>query len=168
MDLTAKMNLKNAVERVLHVPGNYNGGQLEMTLVIDCQQPKEYVKQTASDIAAALRSHSEVFRNVRLNLLFWKSDGQMENQVTPLSFLQMERCFDNYEEREEEKSLDALAGNLKLFHARSKLILVLMGEKAVVGDREALRRNMQPFLGKKSLFLRKGCPGMKWVRGAEL
>ena len=81
MNLLAKKNLSDAVTRVLHVPGNYNGGQLEMTLVIDCSLPREYVKQTAFDIAAALRSHSEVFRNVRLNLLYWKSNEQMENQV---------------------------------------------------------------------------------------
>ena len=168
MDLPAKMNLKNAVERVLHVPGNYGGGQLDMTLVADCQQPEEYIKQTAFEIAGALRSHSEVFRNVRLNLLLWKSDGRMENRVVPLSFLQMDNCFENYEELDEEKTFEALAGNLKLFHARSKLILVLAGEKAAVKDREALRRNMYPFLGKKSLFLRKGSPEGKWVRGAEL
>ena len=35
MNLIAKMNLNNAAERVLHVPGNYTGGILEMTLVID-------------------------------------------------------------------------------------------------------------------------------------
>ncbi len=92
----------------------------------------------------------------------------MENRVVPLSFLQMDNCFENYEELDEEKTFEALAGNLKLFHARSKLILVLAGEKAAVKDREALRRNMYPFLGKKSLFLRKGSPEGKWVRGAEL
>lgn len=168
MDLVEKMNLNNAVERVLHVPGNYSGGQLEMTLVVDCQQPEGYVRQMASDIAKTLRSHSEVFRNVRLNLLLWKSDSRMENKVVPLSFLQMESCFEDYEEQEEEKALDALAGNLKLFHARSKLILALIGEKAVVRDREALCRSMYPFLGKKSLFLRKGSQEMEWIRGAEL
>ncbi|MCM1134733.1 MAG: hypothetical protein NC400_04075 [Clostridium sp.] len=168
MDLPAKMNLNNAVERVLHVPGNYGGGILEMTLVIDCQLPKEYVKQMSFDISSALRAHSEVFRNVRLNLLYWKSDEDMENQVVPLPFLQMGSSFEGYEERTEEKSLDALSANLKLFHARSKLILVLTGENLLVRDKEALRRNMYPFLGKKSLFLRKGEPDMKWKRGQEL
>ncbi len=168
MNLLAKKNLSDAVTRVLHVPGNYNGGQLEMTVVIDCNLPREYVKQTAFDIAAALRSHSEVFRNVRLNLLYWKSNEQMENQVVPLSFLQMGSSFEKYEELTEKKTLDALAGNLKLFHARSKLILALTGENVTVGDREELRRNMNPFLGKKSLFLCRSNPEMKWVRGAEL
>ena len=43
MELLLKMNLKNAVERVLHVKGNYSGGILEMTLVVDCGLPQEYV-----------------------------------------------------------------------------------------------------------------------------
>lgn len=38
MPLTAVQNLQlhNQIERVLHVPGNYRGGILEMTVVIDC------------------------------------------------------------------------------------------------------------------------------------
>lgn len=80
------MSLKNGVERVLHVPGNYTGGILEMTLVVDCNLPEKYVKEFVSDIAATLRMHSEVFRNVRLNLLMWKSDEEMTNRVIPISF----------------------------------------------------------------------------------
>ena len=44
MELLFKMNLNNAVERVLHVPGNYSGGILEMTLVTDCALPLDYVR----------------------------------------------------------------------------------------------------------------------------
>lgn len=178
MYVIAKMNLNNAVERVLHVPGNYTGGILEMTLAIDCALPVEYVRQTAAEIAATLRAHSEVFRNVRLNLLYYKSEEEIENRVVPISFLQMSRCFEDYVRREEEKSLDRLAENLKLFHARSKLILVLAGEELKIRDKEVLQRNLQPFLGKKSLFLKvryRECaaPGtedseMKWLRGSEL
>lgn len=154
MNVIAKMNLNNAVERVLHVPGNYTGGILEMTFVVDCGLPAEYVKKTSAEIAATLRAHSEVFRNVRLNLLYYKSEEELENRVVPISFLQMGRCFDGYERREEDKSLDCLAGKLKLFHARSKLILVLAGEELKIRDKEVLQQNFQPFLGKKSLFLK--------------
>ena len=172
MNLIAKMNLNNAAERVLHVPGNYTGGILEMTLVIDCALSGEYVRQTAAEMAATLRAHSEVFRYVRLNLLYYQCEEEIENQVVPFSFLQMGRCFERYVRREEEKSLDRLAENLKLFHARSKLILVLAGEALKIRDKEVLHRNMQPFLGKKSLFLKveegKEEPEMKWIRGAEL
>lgn len=168
MELLMKMNLKNAVERVLHVKGNYTGGILEMTLVIDCALPKNYVMEMTSDIAAVLRSHSEVFRNVRLNFLLWRGDDDMENQVVPISFLQMGRCFENYQREEKPKTLDKLAANLKLFHARSKLILVLVQESLQEGDRQALFQNMHPFLGKKSLFLFRNDPEMMWRRGESL
>ncbi len=87
MELLQKKNLVNAVERVLHVKGNYSGGILEMTLVVDCGLPREYVRRMAADIASVLRSHSEVFRNVRLNLLYWISEEKLENKVVPFSFL---------------------------------------------------------------------------------
>lgn len=168
MELLLKMNLKNAVERVLHVPGNYTGGIMEMTLVIDRTLPLDYVRSMAADIAAVLRSHSEVFRNVRLNLLYWKSDKDFENQVIPISFLQMSKCFEEYSEISEEKCLDALSAKLKLLHARSKLILVLANETLLIRDRQEVNRNMRPFLGKKSLFLYRNDPEMKWRRGEEL
>ncbi len=168
MELLLKMGLNNAVERVLHVPGNYSGGILEMTLVIDCALSPDYVRSMAADVAATLRSHSEVFRNVRLNLLYWKSDSDMENRVIPISFLQTSRCFEDYVVSEEEKSLDALSAGLKLFHARSKLILVLADEKLPVRDKTEVDKNMKPFLGKKSLFLCRGDSEMKWRRGTEI
>lgn len=168
MELLFKMNLNNAVERVLHVPGNYSGGILEMTLVVDCALPLDYVRNVAADVAASLRSHSEVFRNVRLNLLYWKSDSDMENRVIPISFLQTSGCFEDYTVAEEEKSLDALTARLKLFHARSKVILVLADEKLLVRDREEVKKNMKPFLGKKSLFFCRNDLELKWRRGIEL
>lgn len=168
MELMQKKNLVNAVERVLHVKGNYSGGILEMTLVVDCGLPEEYVRGMAADIASVLRSHSEVFRNVRLNLLYWKSEEEMENKVEPLSFLQMSKCFEDYHEQKKGKSLEMLSAKLKLYHARSKLILVLAGKKPVIKDREVLRQNMYPFLGKKSLFLFQEDNTFNWIRGGEL
>ena len=35
------LKMKQGVERILHVPGNYKGGILEMALVIDCNLDKE-------------------------------------------------------------------------------------------------------------------------------
>lgn len=168
MELLLRMNLNQAVERVLHVKGNYTGGILEMTLVVDCGLPGEYVSTMAADIAAALRAHSEVFRNVRLNLLYWRSDERLENQVVPISFLQMSTCFENYLPYAEKKSLDVLSDYLKRFHARSKLILVLAGEKPLIRNGEIIRQNMHPFLGKKSLFFFQNDSELKWRRGEEL
>lgn len=168
MGPVTKMSLKNGVERVLHVPGNYTGGILEMTLVVDCSLPEEYVKDLAADIAATLRMHSEVFRNVRMNLLFWQSDEKMENKVIPISFLQTSGCFAKYREERQEKKLETLAAKLKLFHARSKLILVMAEQTVHVEDRQVLLQNMKPFLERKSLFLLKNDPKGKWQRGTEL
>ena len=168
MNLIAKMNLNNAAERVLHVPGNYTGGILEMTLVIDCALDKEYVKTMAADIAGTLRAHSEIFRNVRLNLLYWESDEKFENRVIPISFLQMSNCFEEYSEMKEDKCLDELAAKLKLLHARSKLIIVLGEEELKIRDRAEVKRNMNPFLGKKSLFLCQNDIDRRWRRGDEL
>ncbi|MCI8925429.1 MAG: hypothetical protein HFI45_15785 [Lachnospiraceae bacterium] len=167
MELLVKMNLKNAVERVLHVPGNYTGGVLEMTLVVDCGLPDQYVRDFAGEIAGILRMHSEVFRNVRMNLLLWKSDREMENKVIPLSFLQTSGCFEDYRQRRENKKLEQLAAQLKSFHARSKLILVLIDQEFFIEDEQALIQNMKPFLGKKSLFFLKDDPEGKWRRGME-
>lgn len=168
MGPVTKMSLKNGVERVLHVPGNYTGGILEMTLTVDCSLPEEYVKDLSADIAATLRMHSEVFRNVRMNLLFWQSDEKIENKVIPISFLQTSGCFAGYREEKQEKKLEALAAKLKLFHARSKLILVMADRNIYVEDGQALSQNMKPFLEKKSLFFLKDDPKGKWQRGTEL
>ena len=168
MEMLLKMNLKNAVERVLHVPGNYTGGILEMKLVIDCALDKDYVKTMASDVAGTLRAHSDIFRNVRLNLLFWVSDVKFENHVIPISFLQMGSCFEEYLPSGQDKSLDVLTAKLKLLHARSKLIIVLAGNELQIRDREEVKRNMYPFLGKKSLFLCRNDAERKWRRGDEL
>lgn len=182
MNTVEKMNLKNAVERVLHVPGNYTGGILEMTLALDCALPEETLRRAAAEIASTLRSHSQVFRNVRLNLLYFVRDDRLENQVVPLSFLQMGRSMEgDVHQSGEEKSLDALTDHLKRFHARSKLILALVGEELIIKDEKTVFQNMQPFLGKKSLFLKirnqkaepeavrqEREPAMRWVRGAEL
>lgn len=168
MDVVKKMNMNNAVERVLHVKGNYTGGILEMTLVIDAGLPKEYASSMAADIAAALRAHSEVFRNVRLNLLLFKGDQELENKVIPFSFLQMSSSFEDYRQISGERSLDALTAALKLFHARSKLIIVLAEKSFLIRNREAAANNMKPFLGKKSLFLFRDDAEGKWRRGEEL
>ena len=168
MELLQKKNFINAVERVLHVKGNYSGGILEMTLVIDCALPKEYVIETAADIGAVLRAHSQVFRNVRLNLLYWQSEEELENHVIPISFLQMNSCFQDYKICPEKKSLDVLSDRLKLLHARSKLILVLSNEEPLIHNREIVKQNMHPFLGKKSLFLCRSNLSAWWRRGEEL
>ena len=67
--------------------------------------------------------------------------------------LQLGRGLADYESLSGKKSLDALTNTLKRFHARSKLVICLLGADAVVLDEERIKENLQPFLGRKSIFL---------------
>ena len=69
-----QIHLKNQVQRVLHVPGNYNGGPLEMAVVFDCALEKDEAIAYGKQIAAVLKSMGETFRNVRMNLVTWSAD----------------------------------------------------------------------------------------------
>lgn len=153
--LTQVMKLKcmNLVEQVLHVPGNYSGGILEMAIVFDGSLEKETVRGLTGDLIKALKSHSQVFRNVRLNTIIWKGSETLIKEVTPMPVLQMGRFFDSWETIKDEKSFDELARQLKLFYARSKLILVLTAGDFVISDEAATDRSMKPFLEKKIIFI---------------
>ena len=109
------LKMKQSVERILHVPGNYKGGILEMAIIVDCAMDKVSAKENIQAIIKALKSHSETFRNVRLNVIWWKSDTQIVTEVLPMTVLQMGTPFEGYEQVEEEKNIDELFKNLKLF-----------------------------------------------------
>ena len=121
------MKLHHQIDRVLHVPGNYRGGILEMTMVIDCTFSKEDITTLCKDVIASCKSQSEVFRNVRLNVVKWESE-KISNEVTGLAYLQMGKYFENYCQEVPDvadKPSEDLLAYLKKFHARSKLIIVL-------------------------------------------
>ena len=147
------LKMKQSVERILHVPGNYKGGILEMAIIVDCAMDKVSAKENIQAIIKALKSHSETFRNVRLNVIWWKSDEQIVTEVIPMTVLQMGTPFDSYEQVEEEKNIDELFKNLKLFQARSKLILLLSEGKFGIGNVEGCMESLKPFLGRKMLLL---------------
>lgn len=153
MTLIERKQFKNAVERVLHVQGNYMGGILEMAVVIDRNLSKENAAERAAELAGLLKSQSEIFRNVRLNTILWQGDEVFTGQVTPLALLQMGRFFDNYESICTCKSWDGLLALLKKFYARSKLILVLSDAEFSVTDKETAKESLQPFLHKKLILL---------------
>ena len=90
------MKFKNTVERVLHVPGNYNGGILEMAVVLDYNVEKETIKNLVPQLFRCLKMHSEVFRNVRLNMVQWESDEVIKNQVTPMSMTGLASYYESY------------------------------------------------------------------------
>lgn len=147
------LKMKQGVERILHVPGNYRGGILEMALIIDCSLEKENVLESVKSVLKALKSHSETFRNVRLNVIWWKSDEEIVTEVIPMPVMQMGTPFESYEQRNVPKSVDVLFGRLKLFQARSKVILMLSDGEFFVKDEKNCMEKLKPFLGKKMLFL---------------
>ena len=135
------------------MPGNYKGGILEMALIIDCNLEKETSKNSAQAIVKALKSHSETFRNVRLNVIWWKSDEEIATEVIPMPVMQMGTPFENYERMAAQKRIDVLFGNLKLFQARSKLILLVSDGDFCVESENACMESLKPFLGRKMLLL---------------
>lgn len=147
------LKLKQGAERILHVPGNYKGGILEMAFIIDCNLGEKQAKESVQAIVKALKSHSETFRNVRLNVIWWKSDNEIITEVLPMPVMQMGTPFDTYEEKKEEKHIDALLKNLKLFQARSKLILLISDGKFEIESEAGCMDSLKPFLGRKMLLV---------------
>lgn len=147
------LKMKQGVERILNVPGNYRGGILEMAVVVDCSLEKECALESIKAVLKALKSHSDTFRNVRLNVIWWKSDSEIETEVIPMTVMQMGTPFDSYEQKTESKHLDGLLSHLKMFQARSKLILLLGIGDFAIGQEEVCLENLKPFLGRKMLFL---------------
>lgn len=140
---------KNCVERILHVKGNYDGGILEMAVVLDHNLPKKTVLEAVPQLLRSLKMHSEVFRNVRLNVVDWSSDDGITNKVSPMAMLLMESYYSDYEMCKSTKKMRVLVDYLKLFQARAKLIILMTDGNMENGDEEELKQAMQPFLGKK-------------------
>lgn len=164
------LQLKNAVSHILRAPGNYTGGVLEMAVVADYSLPVAVVREECGQIADMLKKQNEVFRNVRLNLIRWIADEQIQKEVIPMSFLTTGRAFAKETDveaadketagialfRQEGKRLDELFRQLKLFYARAKVILLLTDGSYRIEDRAAVREYLQPFLARKLLILQNG------------
>ena len=158
------LQIKNAAMRVLHVPGNYSGGILEMAVVADYHLPVSELKESCSEIGGALKRTDEVFRNVRLNLIKWVSDDIIIKEVSALPKLRMGSCFEDYEDlvvkteksARSEKSLDELLRQLKLFYARSKIIIVITDGSYERVDEKKIQEYLHPFLGRKIIVLESG------------
>lgn len=148
-----RMQIKNAVERILHTPGNYRGGILEMAMVFDCNLPEEYVRKLGKDVAAMLKSHSEIFRNVRLNTIFWEGDKRLMKETASLPHLLMGSCFDNYKHIKSQKKWELLAEQLKKFYARSKLIILFTDGDYCVKDTCLFDNSLRPFLYRKMMMI---------------
>lgn len=140
---------KQTVEKILHVPGNFTEPPLEMTVVIDGRLTKEQVERCVPELLGSLKRHSEVFRNVRLNVVEWKSDAQIVTEVRPLSMVMLHSFYEGYVQVDTQKHFEKLAAYLKLYHARAKLIILITDGSYEVEREEELTLAMRPFLEKK-------------------
>lgn len=151
-----RMYLKNGIERILHVPGNYKGGILEMALVCDYRMPEEKLRERTKDVIGLLKQQGEVFGNVRFNLVKWAAGGGLRKETPPMAYAAIGQVFEDYRELngsagEGYCSLDELTRQLKLYFARSKLVILLTDGEYDIVDEKKVRENMQPFLHKKLL-----------------
>ncbi len=137
------------VERILHSPCYSPSKILEMALVIDESICKEYIEKTIPTLLKRLKMHSEVFANVRLNIVNWKADEDIKNNVVPMSMAMIPSYYDRYEQNDGIKTYEKLMEYLKLFQARSKLIIVITDGKYQVDNEDNLKKIMQPFLHRK-------------------
>ena len=161
MNAVEKMQFKNHIERILHVPGNYNGGILEIALVCDYHMPQDELKDRTGELIGCMKMQSEVFRNVRLNVIKWITDNRIIKEVTPMAYVQMGKAFEDYntvkaEDLETPKTLQELARKLKLFYARSKIVIVLTDGSYERGDETLLKQHLHPFLYRKILLVENG------------
>lgn len=171
MSLTPVRNLQlhNQIERVLHVQGNYRGGILEMAIVVDREFDKETARELCGDIVTSCKKQSEVFRNVRLNMVLW-GRGEIRTETVAAAYVQMGTFFDTYEpeapvgtesgqtagERGNGGSVIEIMEYLKKFQARSKLVLLLTPAREKlyqVSDRDRLRQALSPFLKQKLILI---------------
>lgn len=151
------LQLHNQIERVLHVPGNYQGGILEMALVVDRMYDRETVRALCADIIESCKKQSEVFRNIRLNMVMWSGE-EIRTEATAAAYVQMGTFFETYEQEDisSNKNTVELMEYLKKFHARSKLIIILVRDQekfCAVSEPEKLRQAMSPFLKQKLVLV---------------
>ncbi len=153
MELTeiGALQIAKRVDAILHIPGNYRGGNLEMTIVIDNSLLLEDFQDAVAAVVKALKRGNELFRNVRLNLVFWGQE--MKSEVTPMAMLMTGGAFQEYRACPQKKNYEELFAYLKKFHARSKVVLVFADEKNEVSDAQAAKEALTPFLKNKILLI---------------
>lgn len=150
-----EIQLRNQVQRVLHVPGNYNGGPLEMAVVFDASLKQEDAVAAGKQIAAVLKSMGDTFRNVRVNLVIW-SKQKISHEISSLPNLIMGNALSDFNHSKEEKKLEELCGNLKLFQARSRIVMLISADDYVVESAVRLRENLNPFLYRRLILITEG------------
>lgn len=149
MNIVEQMKLKNGVERILHAPGNYTGGLLEFAVVIDCNVEKDKALSILKNVISTLKKHSEVFRNARLNMIYWIDDDIIIKEISSMANIIMGRGFEKYQNGNRDKSYDELTKQLKLFYARSKVIILITDGSYKTYNEDVVHKNLYPFLKRK-------------------
>ena len=152
-----KIQLNKQVDKILHTPGNQpqaEKNQLEMAFVLDCSASEEFLKSTLTDAVAGLKAHDKIFQNVRSNVVYWGRE-QLTTEVMPMSFLQMGKPFtqEAYKTVDNAPIFDNLCAYLKLYHARSKCILVFTEKEYEIQDAKQVYDSLNPFLKTKLLLV---------------
>lgn len=167
MNALQRIQLRNVVEKVLHMPGGLGGSMPEIALVCDYHMPREQLCARAAEIVDSLKRQSDIFRNVRLNVIKWVDDTHILKEISSMAYVRMGKVFQDYGQAGRsggEKTLQELTRQLKLFYARSKLIIVITDGSYTVGEAVGVQENMQPFLHRKLLFIQ----GEKALMGTEV
>lgn len=154
MELTEieALQITKQVNAMLHIFGNYRGGNLEMTVVIDTTLQREEFQDAVAAVIRALKRSDEIFRNVRLNLVLWGQRG-MDTRVEPMAMLMTGSAFAEYTACPCSKHYEDLFAYLKKFHARSKVVLIFADGNNKIADQEKAREALSPFLKNKLLLI---------------
>lgn len=169
MNSLKRINLKNNVEKILHIPYNFKNGMFEFAIVFDYHVPKDILKKQAKEIIELLRTirykyskdgvimSEDIFKNARLNIIEWISDDKIIKSISTMGMVQIGRCFENYRKYEkfitDEKTLDELTLQLKKFYARSKLIIIITDKSYKIDSQESVNENFTPFLRNKLIYV---------------
>lgn len=151
----------NRIEHVLHLPGNFTGSVLEMTLVLDHCLSAEQLQETLPALLRALKQLGEVFRNVRFHIVDWQSDEQIVTRRCPMLAAMTGQFYQDYVQRVEKKRIELLYQYLKLYHARAKLVLLVTDAQYVMEDEKAGNMALKPFLGRKLIQISVTEKGME-------
>ncbi len=122
-----------------------------MAIVIDASLERDDFQEAVTAVVKALKKSNEIFRNVRLNLVFWGQE--MTADVVPMAMLMTGGAFREYVSCPQKKRYEELFAYLKKFHARSKVILVFTDGKNEVTDAQAAQDALSPFLKSRLLLL---------------
>lgn len=173
-----RLELNKRVDKILHAPSNalVRGQQLEIAFVTRVSENTELIYQSVKDAVAALKAHDKIFQNVRSNLVYW-SNAEITTKVTPMSFIQMGKAFEDINKSEvmtvdNPLYFEDLCAYLKLYHARCRCILLfsdytcmeLEEQRFQVKDVKRAKENLNPFLKYRLLVVTRD----KMLTGSEI